>query len=108
MLEILGLLIAGTAIAGLARGRGASPVLMGGIAIGGYVAIVFGGGPFVPQDGGQFILVVLAWAWIGLVAAYTRFVVGRRLPKPDTKWNCANCRYLNNARSVVCEACQQP
>jgi len=33
---------------------------------------------------------------------------GSGLPKPDGKWNCSNCRYLHNASSVICEACQTP
>lgn len=108
MLEIIGLLIAITGIAGFARGRGANPVLMGGIALGGYLLIAIGGNFVVPRGDGRLVLLVLSWAWIGLVALYVRFIVGSRLPKPDGKWNCSNCRYLNNASSVICEACQTP
>jgi hypothetical protein len=108
MLEIIGLVIAATAIAGLARGRGASPLFMGSIAVGGYLLILFGGTFFVPRGEGRALLLIPAWAWIAVVAGYVRFVVGARMPKPDGKWNCSNCRYLNNASSVICEACQQP
>jgi hypothetical protein len=37
-----------------------------------------------------------------------RFVIGAGRPKPDSKWSCSNCNYLNNASSIICEACQQP
>jgi len=108
MLELVGLAIAVTAISALARGRGASPILAGSVAVGGYVLILFGGMFFVPRGEARILLLVIAWAWIAVVAGYLRFVVGARLPKPDSKWNCSNCRYLNNASSVICEACQQP
>ena len=51
-------------------------------------------------------LSALAWDWISFMLL--RFVVGIGKPKPDGRWNCANCNYLNNASSIVCEACQQP
>jgi hypothetical protein len=107
MLEILGLAIAVTAISGLARGRGAPPVLVGIVAVSGFVLIEFVGRFFVAgQD--AWALMILAWAWIAAVAGYVRFVVGARMKKPDSKWNCSSCRYLNNSSSVICEACQQP
>jgi len=108
MLELIGLAIVVTGISALARGRGASPVLAGSIAVGGYVLIRIVAMFLVASDDARLLLLVLGWAWIAVVAGYFRFVVGRRLPKPDSKWNCSNCRYLNNASSVVCEACQQP
>lgn len=108
MLEIIGLFIAVGGIVALSRGRGASPVLMGIVAVAGWVVIEYGGMFFVHGPDSAYPLMIVAWAWIGLVAIYVRFVVGARRPKPDSKWNCPNCRYLNNASSVICEACQQP
>src|SRR5947209_10078069 len=102
MFEIFGLLIAVGGIATLARGRGASPLLMGGLAVAGWVLIEIGGGPVV-SDENRLWLMVAAWAWVGAVALFVRFVVGARQPKPDGKWNCSDCRYLNNSSSVVCE-----
>ena|SRR5579864_1035720 len=107
MLEILGLVIAVTGIGTLARGRGTSPVLMGTIAAVGWVLIEFGGGLLVPADA-RLWLMVAAWAWVAATAGYVRFVVGSGRPKPDGKWTCSNCTYLNNQSSVICEACQQP
>jgi hypothetical protein len=108
MIEIIGLLIAVTGIAALARGRGASPVVMGTIAVAGWAIIEYGGLFLLPKGTSGYVLLFPAWAWIGLVAGYVRFIVGASRPKPDSKWNCSNCRYRNNASSVICEACQQP
>ena len=49
-----------------------------------------------------------AWGWVALVAGFVRFVIGASRPKPDSKWSCSNCHYLNNASAVICEACTQP
>jgi hypothetical protein len=106
MLEIIGLVVAVTGIAALARGRGASPVIAGTAAVAGWVLIEYGGAILLRQN--PYPLMIAAWAWVALVAGFVRFVVGAGRPKPDGKWNCSNCRYLNNASSVVCEACQQP
>lgn len=108
LLEIIGLFVAVGGIVALARGRGAPPALMGTIAVVGWLLIQYGGRFFVHDSESVYPLMLAAWAWIGLVALYVRFVVGARRPKPDSKWNCSNCRYLNNASSVICEACQQP
>src|SRR5262245_26688751 len=108
MIEIICLVIAVTGITALARGRGASPIVMGTAAVAGWVLIEYVGVFFLPRSTSPFVLVFPAWAWIGLVAGYVRFAVGARRPKPDSKWNCSNCRYLNNASSVICEACGQP
>lgn len=108
MFEIIGLVVAVTAIAALARGRGASPVVMGSVAVGGWALIEFGGMFLVPKGTSPYPLMLGAWAWIALVAGFVRFVIGASRPKPDGKWSCSNCRYLNNASSVICEACQQP
>src|SRR5437763_15495099 len=107
MLEIIGLLIAVGGIAGLARGRGASPVVAGFFAAGGWAVIEIGGGLFVSAEN-RLWLMVLAWAWVGGVALFVRFVIGASRPKPDGKWNCSDCRYLNNSSSVICEACGKP
>jgi len=108
MFEIIALVIAVTAVASLARGRGKSPFVAGCVAVVGYVSIVYGGSTVAPPGDARLALMVAGWVWIGLVAGYLRFVVGIGKPKPDGRWNCANCNYLNNASSIVCEACQQP
>ena len=108
MFEIIGLIIVVGGIATLARGRGANPVLMGAIAVAGWILIEFGGPFLIPAGQDRLFLAVAAWAWIAVVAGFVRFVVGAGHPKPDGKWSCSNCNYLNNASSVICEACQQP
>lgn len=108
MFEILGIVIALSGIGGLARGRGASPVLAGSIALAGWIVIGFFGPLFAPSENAKIAIAVGAWAWVAGVAVFLRFVVGASRPKPDGKWNCSNCRYLNNESSVICEACRQP
>lgn len=108
LIEIIGLIIVVGGIATLARGRGASPILMGVIAVAGFILIEFGGSYFIPAEEDHVFVEVAAWAWIAVVAGFVRFVIGAGRPKPDGKWNCSNCNYLNNASSVICEACQQP
>jgi len=108
VLEIIGLVIAVTAITALARGRGASPVIAGTVAVLGWVLLRFGALLFVRGESAPFVLLLASWAWIAAVAGFVRFVVGGGKPKPDSKWYCPNCRYLNNASSIICKACQQP
>ena len=108
MFEIIGLVVAVTGIVALARGRGASPVVVGTIAVAGWALIEYGGLFLLPHGQSPFVLMLIAWAWVGMVAVYVRFIVGASRPKPDGKWNCSHCRYLNNASSVICEACRQP
>src|SRR5262249_4112422 len=108
MLEIIGLVIAVTAIVALARGRGASPVVAGIAAAAVWVLIEYGGLFLLPRGQSPYLLMLVAWAWIAAVAGYVRFVVGASRAKPDGQWICSNCRYWNNASSVICEACKQP
>jgi len=108
MIEIIALIIALTGIASVARGRGVSPKLAGGLAFFGWLFARLAGMLLSPSNEAGLYFLVAAWIWIALVAGYLRFVVAANRPKPDSKWNCANCRYLNNASSVICEACQQP
>jgi hypothetical protein len=108
MFELIGLFVAITAIAALARGRGASPVVAGVAAGGGWFLIEYGGMFLLPKGQSPFVLMLIAWAWIAAVAGFLRFVVGSRRAQPDGQWICSNCRYWNNASSVICEACKQP
>jgi hypothetical protein len=109
ILEIIGLIIAVGAIITLARGRGASPLIAGTVAVAGWAALEIGAALFIPlSDDSRVWLMVAAWGWIGAVALFVRFVVGASRSKPDSKWNCSNCRYLNSSSSVICEACGQP
>ena|SRR5436305_11204673 len=107
--EIFGLIVAATAIAALARGRGASPFIAGATAVTGWIFFRFLAPAFVPPGEARFWLALPgSWAWVALVAGYLKFVVAVGGPKPDSKWNCANCRFLNNRSAIICEACQQP
>lgn len=97
------LILAVSGIAAFARGRGASPWLLGSIAIAGYL----GTGALARSVAGpeSIVPVFAPWGFIGLVALWTRFLVGRRSAQPEGRWVCPDCRWLNAHYSIVCEAC---
>ena len=96
------------ALGGLARGRGASPIVSVTVAIAGFLVIAFLGGAVVSSPDGRIVVNLAAWAWVGAVMLFVRFVVGADRPKPDGAWACTNCLYSNRKHAVVCEACHQP
>jgi nitrate/nitrite transporter NarK len=114
MFEIVLLIAAAGGIAAYARGRGGNPYLWGSIGVCGYVLIeYFGpavmaslGRPLDPDS--RMWLIVVAAAWVGIVAFCARFLLGHSREKPSGMWSCANCKYLNQQYAVICEACQQP
>lgn len=108
MYELVGIAIATSGIVTLALRKGKDPVLFGGMALGGWFVLRVW--TFLPHRGENWLAIfwIAAWVWVALVGGYLRFVVGAGKPKPDSKWNCANCRYLNDSTAIVCEACQQP
>lgn len=109
MIEVFAIIAAVTGITAIARGRGANAIVTGVIAVAGYVLLEFGLPFLLPKSETRpLIAVVAAWSWIALVFLFIRFAVGAGMAKPDSKWNCSQCRYLNDASSVICEACQQP
>lgn len=108
MLEIIGLVISVTAIAGFARGRGASPLLFGSLAVGGFFLIRMLGMAAGFTGDGALLMTVLSWAWIGAVAFTARFLVGAGRPQPSGLWICSNCHTTNGEHAVICEACRQP
>lgn len=111
MFEIVALILSISAIAGFARTRGGSSLLWGGVALGGYLLLLFGVAfalAFAKRGTDSILPSLAAWAWIGLVALWTRFGIGAGRAKPDGMWVCHNCKFLNQHYAVICEACQQP
>jgi hypothetical protein len=114
MFEIIALIVTTGGIAGYARARGGNPWLWGSLSLGGHLLIQFVGGMILGilgYSGNQdaiWILIVASWAWIGVIALCTRFLLGIRHEKPSGMWSCPNCKYLNQHYAVICEACQQP
>lgn len=108
ILEVLAVAIAVGGIGTLARGKKISPVLAGGIAIGGFVVFRLGASLVLSGDNGILLSIFGAWGWVAWVAVFLRFIMTSGRAKPDTQWNCPNCRYLNHASSLFCEACQHP
>ena len=108
MIEIIALVAAMAALARFARGRGVRPAVAISIAVVGYLAILLVGKSLVSTRNGWWLVVACAWAWVGLVVAYVRFIVGANRAKPDRDWVCKECMYPNGQHAVVCEGCQQP
>ncbi len=114
MFEIVLLIVAAGGIAAYARGRGGNPIAWGSFGVGGYVIIEYLGpvimaslGRPLDSDSRLYLLVVAA-AWLGIVAFCARFPLGSAREKPSGMWSCPNCKYLNQQYAVVCEACSQP
>jgi len=109
MLEIIGLVLALGAIGGFARGRGTSPAIALGAALSGFLLIEVAGRSIVASSSDAQIAVRLcAWAWVGAVALFVRFIVGAGRPSPKGSWICSNCHYTNGRHAIICEACEQP
>ena len=114
MFEIIALIVTTGGIAAYARGRGGNPWLWGSLSVVGHLLIQFVGGMILGALGYArnqdtiWILVVVSWVWIGVIALCTRFLLGIRREKPSGMWSCPNCKYLNQHYAVICEACQQP
>jgi hypothetical protein len=114
MLQIFVLILTTGGIAAYARGRGGNPWLWGSLSVVGHLAIQFLGGFALgllgrSRDENALLLVVIAsWAWIGIIAFCARFLLGRKMEKPDGMWSCKNCKYLNQRYAVMCEACREP
>jgi hypothetical protein len=109
MLEIFALIGSIGGIAALARGRGGTPWIWGTVAFVGYLLTAFCTGFILAllHMGQPFVPMVAAWLWIGGVALFLRFGLGRKHAQPESDWFCANCKTLNKKRAVLCEACKQ-
>jgi hypothetical protein len=104
-------------IARMARIRGASPWLFGGLALAGWLTPFFLGNTLAQQlrgsSGGtlmaaEILFYFAPWALLGVVALYVRFIPGRQRPQPFGRWTCPECHWLNAAGALQCDACQAP
>ena len=111
MFEIIGLIAAISAVVTISRRRGTDVVLWGGLALGGYLIFSIAGAAVLRVRHLDDYLVfaeVAGWLWIGAIFLYVRFGVGASKPKSWGMWTCAECKYLNAANAIVCEACGKP
>jgi hypothetical protein len=114
MLEIVLLIITTGGIAAYARARGGNPWLWGSLSVVGHLLISFAGGVLFKATGDgrnedvAWALIIASWAWVGIIALCTRFLLGMGREKPTGVWSCPSCKYLNQQYAVICEACQQP
>lgn len=115
MFAIVFLIISTGGIATYARGRGGNPFLWGSLSVAGFVLIQLAGGTILRLLGvspdtadAQWVLLAVAFAWVGVIALLTRFLLGMGRPKPSGMWSCPGCKYLNQHYAVVCEACAKP
>ena len=81
MLEAVALFVAITGIARLARARGVSAKLAGGLAFFGWLAVRLAGMLLSPNHRVGLYFLVVAWIWIALVAVYLRFRVVPNRPE---------------------------
>jgi hypothetical protein len=111
MFEIVLLIVAISAVVTMARRRGTDIVLWGGLALGGHL-ILYAVGVLLSQARQQedYLLFaeVAGWLWIGAIFLFVRFGVGASKPKSWGMWTCGECKYLNAANAIVCEACGKP
>lgn len=81
MIEIIALVIAISGIASVARGRGVSAKLAGGLAFFGWLAVHLPGMLLSPNYQVGLYFLVVSWIWIALVAGYLRFRVVPNRPE---------------------------
>jgi hypothetical protein len=119
MIGLFLLFLAVTGIARMARTRGASSWPYGVIAGVGWFVIGVLAAVLLPalgfesrtgelSNGGTFIATILPWAFIGLVALYVRFRIGRGVEGPTGSWTCRDCRTLNQNYALKCDSCGAP
>jgi hypothetical protein len=111
MFEIILLIAAISAVVTMSRRRGTDVVLWGGFALGGFWLVGIGGSALVRArhlDDYLIFVEVAKWLWIGAIFLFVRFGIGARKPKPWGMWTCGECKYLNAASAIVCEACSKP
>jgi hypothetical protein len=116
MLGLFVLALSVTGIARMAKTRGASSWRYGLLAgVGWFVVGVltavllpslgFGSSTGELTNGGTFIATVVPWAYVGLVALYVRFRIGRGVEGPSGSWSCPHCHTLNQSYALKCESC---
>ncbi len=119
MIGLFLLALSVTGIARMAKTRGASSWRYGLLAgVGWFVIGVlaaallpglgFGSDTGELTNGGTFIATVVPWAFMGLVALYVRFRIGRGIEGPTGSWSCPDCHTLNQSYALKCESCGQP
>jgi hypothetical protein len=108
VIEVVILFIVIPAIAAMAKGRGGSAWVAGGMALGGLFLIRTIVGLITSDSDALLGGVLLSYAWMGAVAAYYRFMVGVGRPHPKGIWSCPTCTYTNKAYVLSCAACQTP
>ncbi|HEY6905527.1 MAG TPA: hypothetical protein VI216_14570 [Candidatus Acidoferrales bacterium] len=97
MFEIIALIVTTGGIAAYARARGGNPWLWGSLSVVGHLLIQFAGGMILGASGyarnqdAIWILVVVSWVWIGVIALCSRFLLGIRREKPSGMWSYPNC-----------------
>jgi hypothetical protein len=118
MVDLLIVVSCIAAIVRTAKVRSVSPWLYAFIAVLGFLLVghvlagvleplLFDGG--TPSSGAVVIArlaVGLApFAWLVFVYFYVRFIAGRSHVQPTGHWTCPECRWLNSAAALKCEAC---
>jgi|SRR4029079_18587466 len=116
MIGLFVLALSVTGIARMARTRGASAWLYGVLAGVGWLVVGvltaallpglgFGSSTGALTNGGTFIATVVPWAYVGLLALYVRFGIGRGVEGPSGSWSCPHCHAVNQSYALKCDSC---
>jgi hypothetical protein len=65
----------------------------------------FASGTGVLTNGGTFIATVVPGAYVGLLALYVRFRIGRGVEGPSGSWSCPHCHAVNQSYALKCDSC---
>ena len=109
------LVVAVVGIVRMARARGASPWLFGGVAVFVWLAASAVSGQLLraatvqAAPGIRMAMEASAylapWVALAFVVLYVRFVPGRKRTQPEGRWSCSTCGWLNAEYALQCEAC---
>jgi hypothetical protein len=106
-IEGIALLMVLTALGYLAKGRGLRHFRITAFAATSFLILRLGLPFIVPFDLVFVLAVAPAWLWLGAVAFWLRFVVGRKEESPGGLWVCHRCGTTNEGDYVRCYACGQ-
>src|SRR5437868_3602524 len=91
IIEIIGLFLAISSIASMARGRGGSPVIWGSVSLAFFFSLRFGIAFVLAllRIQNPIVIVFVPWLLLAAIALWVRFGLGHGYPQPDSQWFCS-------------------